>query len=226
MSCFIDSCSHKTELIDYRGGSIICQECGLVIGSVYEESQYERKNNYFGLTEKEYSYVLEIIERLNLPKSVYSFIAKKILSKKDGKNTTESLMAHCIYVTLSDLGIPFSVNDVSNITGINQSKISKEKNSESSTVLIINTEDILERACSKLNLTYKEYTLIKESLTESNNGYNPSTIIAARIYCFCKKNKLNITLKQISSVTGISCMSIQRYLKKNGLSSRTKISAR
>lgn len=226
MSSIIDSCSHGNELVDYRGGFIICQDCGIVIDSVFESSSCGEDYNYCGLSKKEFEHVKEMIERLNLPNSIFPHIAKKILSKKEGKNISESLMAHCLYVTLADLGIPFSLNDVSSITGINQSKISKDKKCESSNVIIINTDDILERACSKLNLKYKQFTLIKESIKKSNNGFNPSTIISAHIYCFSRTNKLNITLKQISNVTGISCMSIQRYIKKNELSSRPTISKR
>ena len=78
----------------------------------------------------------------------------------------------------------------------------------------------------KLNLNFKQFTLIKESIKDSNNGFNPSTIISAHIYRFCRLNKLNITLKQISCITGISCMSIQRHMKKNELSSRPEVSER
>lgn len=224
MSGFIESCSHTNQLIDYRGGFVVCEECGTVIDHVFEVYSCERDDMSCGLTEKESDYVKEMIERLNLPCSIFSHIAKRIKDKKEGKNATETIMAHCLYIALADLGIPFSVNDVSNITGINQSKISRDKKCENSNVVIIKTENILERACSKLNLNFKQYTLIKESIKKSNNGFNPSTIISAHIYVFCRANKLNITLKQISNTTGISCMSILRYIKKNELSPRTPIS--
>ena len=226
MSGFIESCSHKNQLIDYRGGFVVCEECGTVTDEVFEFHSIERDVTSCGLTEKESEFVKEMIERLNLPGGIFSHIAEKIKKKKDGKNASEIVMAHCLYIALADLGIPFSVNDVSNITGISHSKISRDKKCDKSNVVIIKTENILERACSKLNLNFKQYTLIKESIKETNNGFNPSTIISAYIYVFCRKNKLNITLKQISNTTGISCMSIQRYIKKNELSPRTTISKR
>jgi transcription initiation factor TFIIIB Brf1 subunit/transcription initiation factor TFIIB len=226
MSSIIESCSHENQLIDYRGGFVVCGECGVVIDNVFESYLRERDDVFCELSGRETDFVKEMIERLNLPNSIFSHIAKKILEKKDGKNVSESVMAHCLYITLADLGIPFTVNDVSSITGINHSKISKDKKCKNSSVVIIKTENILERACSKLNLNFKQFTLIKESIKDSNNGFNPSTIISAHIYRFCRTNKLNITLKQISSITGISCMSIQRYMKKNELSSRTEVSKR
>jgi|LakMenEpi03Aug12_release.lakeMendotaPanAssembly.Ray.scaffolds.fasta_scaffold06135_13 transcription initiation factor TFIIIB Brf1 subunit/transcription initiation factor TFIIB len=226
MSGIIESCSHENQLIDYRGGFVVCGECGVVIEQVFESYSHERDETFCELSGKETEFVKEMMERLNLPNSIFSHIAKRILEKKDGKNVSETIMAHCLYTTLADLGIPFTVNDVNSITGINHSKISKDKKCKNSSVVIIKTEDILERACSKLNLNFKQFTLIKESIRNTNNGFNPSTIISAHIYRFCRTNRLNITLKQISSITGISCMSIQRYMKKNELSSRTEISER
>jgi transcription initiation factor TFIIIB Brf1 subunit/transcription initiation factor TFIIB len=226
MSSYINSCSHANELIDVRGGCIVCQECGLVIAEYYENTYCVNKE-INELDGKCSNYIYEVIERLNLPSSIFSYILQKINEKKDGKKITETLMAHCIYITLCELGIPFSLNDISGVTGINQSKISKEKKKESSSnIVIINTEDILERACSKLHLNYKQYTLIKESMIKINNGFNPSTIIAANINVFCKKNNLDISIKQISSVVGVSCMSIKRYMKKNDISSGSEISKR
>ena len=231
MSSIIDSCSHENHIVDYRGGGVVCVECGQVIDSVFEEresylSMEDDEDGRGGLTERESEYVKEMIEGLNLPSKTFSHIAKKILSMKFGKNASETLMTHCLYITLADMDIPFSVNDVSSVTGINHSKISKNKKCKDSSVVIIKTENILERACSNLSLDFNQYTLIKESIKKSNTGFNPSTIISAYIYIFCRQNKLNITLKQISNITGISCMSIQRYIKKNELSSRTKISKR
>ena len=142
-----------------------------------------------------------------------------------GKKENETFLAKCLYKTLCELDIPFSVKDISAVTGIQHSKISsREKNDlniNKSSVTIINKEDLLERACVKLELDYKTYTLIKETVDNKNNGFNPSTVISAYIYIFCKKNKVKISLKKISDVTGISCMSIQRFIKKNDLSSRT-----
>ena len=90
----------------------------------------------------------------------------------------------------------------------------------------IRTEDLLERYCCQLSINFKKFTLIKEKIPQIDAGYNPSTIVSAYIYLFCKADKVKLTLKQISFVTGISCMSIQRYIKKNELSSWAKIPER
>jgi transcription initiation factor TFIIIB Brf1 subunit/transcription initiation factor TFIIB len=227
MSQIINSCSHKKQLVDYREGCVVCEECGLVTEAVFENENYlpdKYDDEHCGLTKKESEYIREMLERLNLPSANFPHIAEKILQKKNrGESVSEATMTHCFYLSLADMNIPFSVNDISSITGIKHSRISKDKNCKDSNIVIIKSEDILERACSKLNLNFKQYTLIKENIskTKSINGFNPSTVISAHIYFFCKQNNINITLKRVCSITGISCMSILRYMKKNELSSRT-----
>jgi len=39
MSSIIDSCSHENHIVDYRGGGVVCVECGQVIDSVFEERE-------------------------------------------------------------------------------------------------------------------------------------------------------------------------------------------
>jgi len=55
-------------------------------------------------------------------------------------------------------------------------------------------------------------------MKKTNNGFNPSTVISALIYIYCKEKKIKILMKDISNITGISCMSIKRYIKKNASS--------
>lgn len=231
MSISNSSCSHTSEIIDQREGIIVCTECGLVLDFVYINKNENNYNEYDNLTNDVKSYIYEIIERLNLPQLIFSYVIKKIEEKKNKNKICYTFIASCIYNTLYELKIPFSINDICAVTGINSSKIYKEKkdkneNDNNSRIIIIETDDILERACSKLNLKYEYYTLIKESIDKSNNGFNPSTVISAYILIFCRENNIKKTLKEISQVTGVSCMSILRYIKKNALSSRTKISKR
>jgi transcription initiation factor TFIIIB Brf1 subunit/transcription initiation factor TFIIB len=127
------------------------------------------------------------------------------------------LLSGIIYKTLIELKIPFTLNDISGVTGINKKKIFKDekKKEELKNIVIIDSSEILERVCSKLNLTFSDYTLIKENIKKSNNGFNPSTVISAHIYMYCKDKKIKILMKDICDITGISCMSIKRYIKKN-----------
>jgi len=81
MSGIIDSCSHIYEIIDQREGNIICQECGLVIDRYFAYGfERERVNivQFENVTIFEKDFVLETLERLNLPESFSSFIFKNI----------------------------------------------------------------------------------------------------------------------------------------------------
>jgi len=213
MSSFINSCPHKNELIDVREGDVICAECGIVIDRYYDYgsvnlSNFETEN----ITQFEKNFVLESLERLNLSSEISYEIFKEI-QKESSKKKNESILSGIIYKTLVKLNIPFTLKDICSVTGVETKKIS-HKSCESN-IIIINSIDLLERACAKLKLNFLDYTLIKEKINDSNNGFNPSTIISAHIFDYCKKNNLKISMKEISNITGISCMSIKRYIKKN-----------
>jgi len=226
MSGIIDNCSHKYEITDCRGEGIVCGDCGLVLDICYEKQLSPKE--FYNISIENKNFVLDIIDRLNVPSYISSYIFKKLEKVDNGNFLKEVSIAKCVYSTLSELGIPFSAKDICAVSGIKTCKIASADNKleESRSVVIINKEDILERTCSKLNLNFQDYTLIKESLLKNNNGFNPSTVISANIYIFCKANKIKITLKKISDVTGISCMSIQRYIKKNAFSSGSKSAKR
>ncbi len=133
--------------------------------AVFENESYlpdKYDDEHCELTKKESEYIREMLERLNLPSANFPHIAEKILQKKNrGESVSEATMTHCFYLSLADMNIPFSVNDISSITGIKHSRISKDKNCKDSNIVIIKSEDILERACSKLNLNFKQHTLIR-----------------------------------------------------------------
>ncbi len=216
----LNSCDHKYEVIDQRQGDIVCYDCGLVIDKYYiVECDKEEENNDISTFGK--NFVFEMLSRLNVPKSYSSHVFKKISESKANKNS-ESFLSSIIYNTLIELNIPFTIKDIVGVTGISAKKIYKEekKKKTNKNVVVIDCSDILERACSKLNLSYKDYTLIKEEISKSNTGFNPSTVISAHIYLYCKGKNVKILMKEISSITGISCMSIKRYIKKNACTQR------
>ena len=218
MSGIISSCDHKYEIINQREGDIVCGDCGLVLDKYYIVQSEKLEENQ-SLTSNEKNFVLEMLERLNVPKSVSSFIFKNISNSKIIKKS-ESLLSSIIYNTLIELEIPFTIKDITGVTGISAKKIIKEekKNKDNKNVVIIDCFEILERVCSKLNLSFKDYTLIKEKISKLNSGFNPSTIISAHIYLHCKENNVKISMKEITNVTGITCMSIKRFIKKNACS--------
>lgn len=228
MSSIIDNCFHKNEIITECG--YVCSDCGLCKDSLFEKpleisQQIYQENN--PLSSEITNLIKESLERLNLPAYLYKFVVKSIQKNDKSLKLTKASVAHHLYTTLSEFNTPFTLKKICGVTGTPKNKISKEqKKSVKSSIIFIKTEDLLERYCCQLSINFKKFTLIKEKIPQIDAGYNPSTIVSAYIYLFCKADKVKLTLKQISFVTGISCMSIQRYIKKNELSSWAKIPER
>ncbi len=228
MSDIIDSCPHTDEIIDAREGNYICLSCGLCKDAYFEQPEINTEYSELGsngsndIGYENICYIKEILSRLNVPLYISDFISKAINENKGNRKITKPMISHYTYITLSEMGIPFSIKDICGVTGTPQKIISKEQSKMvESSVIIIETDDLLWRYCSKLGIRHQFYTVIKEMIPKVLEGYNPSTIVSAYIYIFCRRNKIKLTIKQISTVTGISCMSIQRFIKKNELSFRT-----
>lgn len=214
MSNIIDDCSHSNELIDQREGNIVCSDCGLVLDCYFEvDVNHINRQECELISKRKQEFVYETLERLHIPQSIAFHIFKKI-NESSEKNQNEIFLSGIIYKTLIELNIPFTIKEISCVTGIKVKNINKKKIDKKIDVVIINTNEILERACSKLNLKFNDYTLIKEKIKKMNNGFNPSTIIAGNIYVYCKENNKKLSMKDISNVTGISCMSIKRFTNK------------
>lgn len=223
MSNIIDSCPHTDEIIDMREGNYVCLSCGLCKDAYFEQPKIKDDyNESYNIGFENISYIKEVLSRLNVPIYISDFITRAINENSGDRKITKPLISHYIYTTLSNMGIPFSIKDICSVTGTPQKIISKEQSKMTeSSVIIIETGDLLWRYCSKLGIKHQFYTVIKEMIPKTHEGYNPSTIVSAYIYIFCRRNKIKLTIKQISIVTGISCMSIQRFIKKNELSFRT-----
>lgn len=223
MSNIIDSCPHTDEIIDVREGTYICLNCGLCKDTYFEQPKikYDYKESY-NIGYENICYIKEVLSRLNVPIYICDFISRSVIENSHNRKITRPMISHHIYITLSRMGIPFSIKDICSVTGTTQKLISKEQSKTvESSIIIIETDDLLWRYCSKLDIKHQFYTVIKEMIPKMSEGYNPSTIVSAYIYIFCRRNKIKLTIKQISTVTGISCMSIQRFIKKNELSFRT-----
>ena len=227
MSFTIDNCPHKNELSDTHDGFIVCSDCGLVLDNIYDSSKqinFSSSISEIGninLKKDSIDFVFEIMERLQVPQN-YAFEVFDMIEKcSEHVLLTESFITHCIYTTLQKIGVPFSLTDITSVTGLNSKKFLKErKKNDSSSIIIIESIDILERLCKKLDLDFNQFTLIKENIPNKICGYNPSTVAASYIYLYFRKNKIKKSLKDICFYAGVSCMSVQRYLKKNELSLR------
>lgn len=205
------SCSNSYEIIDSRSGDYICTECGLVLDKFYEiDEKLENSRKCYPNQE----YVFEVLEKLNLPGHIASYMQCNL----NGRTDKQRSIINELYRVLAMLKIPFSRKDLEAVSGVNSKQIFASAPKNTDNMVVIDVKDVLERYCSKLNLPYEDYSLIKDSIPEKNYGFNPATIASAYIYLHCKKKRKNIKLKDISEVTGVTCMSVHRFMRKNGIS--------
>lgn len=208
-------CLHINILSDVHNGCLVCTDCGRVQSNqlYFEEYGYsnEIKNNSSEVKQN----IDEIISRLHLPDKYSEIILDEVL--KNNLNLSDKNINNVLYDNLNKNDISISIKEINKVS--EKRKIKKEKNK--SNVVIFKIENCLEKYCTIFNLTYKEYTVIKENIfCIPLTGHNPLTIIGTFIYKFAKENKKKISMKKISEVLNINPISIQRYLK-NELSCRS-----
>lgn len=198
MSC-TKTCGHLNEIIDEHEGSIVCLDCGLVISNQIFISETQKS-----IPEKNDHYK-EFLSRLNMSDEFVSGI-------KEQKKETISNIASNLYLNINKTS-SISLKEISSVTGVCEKQLNQKTKG---CVTVIDKEKMLDKYCRLLEINYKNYTVIKEMLNKIKiSGHNPLTIVASCIYIFCKKHNFKISMKHISKTVGISCISIQRFLKSN-----------
>lgn len=209
MSFIIDTCNHSSEILDACSGDYICTLCGLVLDRFFQDPQCVHSENDDNLKNVAcHKFISEILSRLNVPLS----LANIVYSRIDGCHTKDADICQLVYDTLIERNIPFTLKEITSVSGISTKKIKPA--TPNTSICIVEEKKVLERCCSKLGLSYKDCTVIKSSLDSEIGGFSPSTIIAAQIYKYCKNNRIKLKLKQISEVVGVSTMSVHRYLRR------------
>lgn len=201
-----------------------------------------RMQDWHSMTYKErslyniYNELQEICQRNHLKsiisqeaKSLYKIIAEYKISRG---NNRIGIKAACIYFACKNCNVPRSTKEISEMFKIenvivtkgckkfqeiiNSSKQYKERINKNS---IINYSDFLDRFCNKLNLNELDISIIK-SIADKSIKYRlvyqstPPSIAAGAIYYYVKKKELNITKKDISDISKISEVTINKCYKK------------
>lgn len=185
-------CDEKYLVIDEHEGTTICTNCSHVVENelyiCYNESKVEEtlKNPIYD----------EILARLN--------ITNKILTQENPITKVGSL-----YAVINKTSA-VSMNEFCSATGLPKRKVVlSNRNSFCSGNEIV----LLDKYCKQIDISYKDYTLIKEHVvSKRNTGHSPLTIIAYFIYTLCKQ-KYKLTIQKVCNIVGISPISIQRYKK-------------
>jgi len=203
-----DSCQHLRQIEDYHEGTIICVSCGLVISNLFLNqlecvSQIDSQEQNKILIE-----IQNLLDRIHVPICYAHHIESYYFQNFTTKSRNSLIFS--IYKVLNNLGIPISLREIANVTSVRKESLSRVKCDFN--CISIDNLSRLDKYGTMLGLCYKTITLIKKELTKLPvSGHNPNSILASVIYQVAKKEKKKISLKQVSDVTSISCISIQRY---------------
>jgi transcription initiation factor TFIIIB Brf1 subunit/transcription initiation factor TFIIB len=199
----MDICPHTYPMIDEHEGTTVCCDCGLVIEEQYYMQNYNDNDTPVKHIDDIYlktdrNDALELLNRLNLP----SDILNQLPSDKQKIENLYDIINKTSVVTTKEFCAASGI-DNKKLVKCNQNKI-----------MHTNITLLLDKYCKLLNLSFRDYTLIKESMVNKpHSGHPPLTIIGYYIFVYCKQNKIKLSMKAICSALAISTISIQRYRK-------------
>lgn len=197
----MDSCEHLYPTIDEHEGIIVCCDCGLVLENNYFVQpipQIEPSDTVVNSYNNIQNEALELLTRLNLPIDIIN----NVPSEKQNVEHLYDIINKTTVVTTKEFCAA---------SGIQNKKLTKCNKNK---VLYTNLTLLLEKYCKLLDLSFRDYTLIKENvLNKPMSGHPPLTIIGYYIFIYCKSNKIKRSMKSICTTLGISTISIQRYRK-------------
>ena len=206
----LTECEHSYPVIDEHEGTTVCCDCGLVLEKqIYVEKIHKQENNENPLEEvlkkSLRNDALEVLSRLNLPTEILNQLTRekqKIDNLFDAINKTAAV----------------TTKEFCAATGLNNKKLVKLNQNK---ILTTNITLLLEKYCKLLDLSYRDYTLIKALIDKKPpSGHPPLTVIGYYILCYCRTNKIKKSMKDICSVLSISTISLQRY-RRHELSCRS-----
>jgi len=147
---------------------------------------------------------------MNMPEC-YIDLVENQLNQNRKKSVQLKKITSEIYSKINKENNILPLKTLMNISGLKSRDIKSFSN-----IQILNIEELLEVYTKMLSLDYKTYTLIKEQLKDYRQvGNQPLTVIAGLIYLHVRKTKKRISMKKIASITGISTISIQRFIKND-----------
>lgn len=199
----VTKCFHSKQTLDLHEGTNVCLECGLVLeNQIFLDGNVENKNNCYVNTEK--TIAKETLHRLNLPEQLSELHA----DQKNLANLYSIINNSCVV----------TVKEFCAVTGMEKKKFNKANRTK---ICQTNIALLLEKYCKLLDLTFKDYTVIKETIeSKPFSGHPPLTIVGYYIYSYCKSQKnLKISMKKICQILSISPISLQRF-RKHELSCR------
>jgi len=199
----LTDCEHEYPVIDEHEGTSVCCDCGLVLEKEFYMSSNIKIENDETPVEKilektPRNDALEVLNRLNLPSDILNHLTHE---KQKVDNLFDAINKSAAVTT----------KEFCAATGINNKKLVKLNQNK---ILNTNLDMLLEKYCKLLDLSYRDYTLIKALVDKKpSSGHPPLTVIGYYMLLYCRTHKLKKSMKDICSALSISTISIQRYRK-------------
>lgn len=228
--------NHNQEWRNYSNNEQDQSRCGLPVNQLLQNGSltttilgkgnenFRKLNTWNGISYRERS-LINVLNQIshvaksgNIPSCIVdkTIVMYKILSEDNIKRgeSRESLIAACLLYALYDRNIIRSNNEISNLFGIKNKKLTKgcnefakimykKNNDYLKNIKSIEPVDLIDRYCDILNIQekYKKYAIYVAKTTDylgicSEN--NPKSIAVGSIYLIVKANGLKITKKDIS----------------------------
>ena len=191
---------------------------------------YKERSTY-----KVYNIITDICKKYDFPKiieieakSLYKIISETKISRG---NNRKGIIASCIYFSCKTCNVPRSQKEIAQIFNLKipimtkgcklfQEIIHMSKNKNR--ILnadSITSEDFIERFCNKLNIKESHVINIKKIETDSRSTsiiseVRPDSIAAGSILLYCKLNNLEVDKGNISEISRISEVTINKCCKK------------
>ena len=181
------------------------------------------------------SEISDICRKSNLPKiieteakSLYKIISDTKISRG---NNRKGIIASCIYFACKTCNVPRSQKEIAHIFELKipimtkgcklfQEIIHMSKNKDRViNANSISSDNFIERFCNRLNIDENKVNFIKSIENKVKNTsliseVRPDSIAAGSILLYCKLNNLNIGKKEISDISCISEVTINKCCKK------------
>ena len=162
-------------------------------------------------------------------KSLYKIMSENKISRG---NNRKGIIAACVYFACKNCNVPRSTKEISEMFNIKNVIITKgckkfqeilhynkQHNKRINKNIIIHSNDFIDRFCNKLNLNNNDIQIIKNISDKAQElkiiyENTPPSIAAGSIYLYVRINKINISKKDISNISKISEVTINKCYKK------------
>jgi len=162
-------------------------------------------------------------------KSLYKIMSEQKISRG---NNRKGIIAACIYFACKNCNVPRSTKEISDMFKIDNVIITKgckkfqeilhynkQYKDRINKNTIIHSNDFIDRFCNKLNLNNNDIQIVKNISNKAQElkiiyENTPPSIAAGSIYLYVRINNINISKKDISNISKISEVTINKCYKK------------